>query len=127
MADAETNKRRKPRVFVQVVIESVDNDTVKLLLDYPDSESYLYDYSTNLSEGGIFLKTTETLPVGTVISMRFTIPDDINLLEATGVVKWITTEEDARLHHIDPGIGIEFTHITEDTKRRIRSFINGAP
>ena len=124
MADININKRRTPRVMVKVVIVSADDAAIKLLLDYPDSEAYLYDYSTNLSEGGIFLKTTESIPIGKPISMKFTIPNDINLLEATGVVKWITSEEEAHANNIEQGVGIEFSQIKEKTKLRIKSFID---
>ncbi len=123
MADIKINKRKLPRVMVKVVIVSSDDETMKLLIDYPDSEAYLYDYSTNLSEGGIFLKTTEPIPLGKAIHINFTIPDYINLLEATGVVKWINMEEDAKTNNLSPGIGIKFTYITEETRQIIRNFV----
>jgi len=125
MSNLNINKRKAPRVMIKVVIVSVDDDSIKLLLDYPDSEAYLYDYSTNLSEGGIFLKTTDVIPVGKHISLKFTIPNDLNLLEATGVVRWVNSPRDAQLNNISPGIGIEFLHISEENKRRIKSFIDG--
>ncbi|MGC8580276.1 MAG: TIGR02266 family protein [bacterium] len=118
------NKRRTPRVMVKVVIVSIDDESIKLLLDYPDSEAYLYDYSTNFSEGGIFLKVTEPIPIGKQVSMKFTIPNDVNLLEATGIVRWYISAKEAQLNNISPGIGIEFTGMTEETKQRIKSFIN---
>ncbi len=124
MEEFSINKRKSPRVMVRVVIVSSDDATIKLLLDYPDSEAYLYDYSTNLSEGGIFLKTTETLPVGKHLSLKFTIPDSVNLLEATGIVKWIITEGESIENNIVPGVGIEFLHIGEDTKQKIKKFID---
>lgn len=124
MTGININKRKTPRVMVKVVIVSSDDATIKLLVDYPDSEAYLYDYSTNLSEGGIFLKTAESMLIGKPIAIKFTIPNDINLLEATGVVKWITSEEEARLNNISQGVGIEFSHIKEETKKRIKSFID---
>ncbi len=124
MEEFSINKRKSPRVMVRVVIVSSDDATIKLLLDYPDSEAYLYDYSTNLSEGCIFLKTTETLPVGKHLSLKFTIPDSVNLLEATGIVKWIITEGESIENNIVPGVGIEFLHIGEDTKQKIKKFID---
>lgn len=123
MSDININKRRAPRVIVKVVIVSADDEMVKLLVDYPNSEAYLYDYSTNLSEGGIFLKAVKDIPVGRSISVKFTIPDDVNLMEAKGVVKWVTTEQDALRNNISPGIGIEFVNMKEETKQRIRKFI----
>ncbi len=109
--------------MVKVVIVSSDDETVKLLVDYPDSEAYLYDYSTNLSEGGIFLKTDKTMPLGRSLLIKFTIPNDINLLEAKGVVKWVTTPKEGLRNNIAPGIGIEFVQTKEETKQRIRNFI----
>ncbi len=124
MANIGKDKRKSPRVMVKVVIVSADDATIKLLLDYPDSEAYLYDYSTNLSEGGIFLKNAEAIPLGKHISMKFTIPNDINLLEATGIVKWVITEEEARLDNVVQGVGIEFLYLKEETKKIIKRFID---
>ncbi len=127
MTDVTANQRKTPRVKVRVVVVSSDDEAVKMLLDYPDSEAYLYDYSTNFSEGGIFLKTGKTLPVGKSLLIKFTIPNDINLLEARGVVKWVTTESEAQKDGTDCGIGIEFVGMKEETKQRIKGFIKDIP
>ena len=49
--------RKYPRVVIKVLVDYEESKLLRLLVDYSDSEAYLYDYSTNLSEGGIFIKT----------------------------------------------------------------------
>lgn len=117
-------KRRVPRIMVKVVIVSIDDEDIRLLLDYPDSEAYLYDYSTNLSEGGIFLKITEPIPIGKQVSIKFTIPNNINLLEVTGIIRWFVSVEEAQLSNISPGVGIEFCNMSQETKQVIKNFID---
>lgn len=117
------NNRKGPRVFVKVVMEYKDDHLVKMLLDYPKSEAYLYDYSTNLSEGGIFIKTNKPAVMGSTLSVKFTLPNTVNLIEAKGIVRWVINEEYAQTNNLIPGIGIEFIELKSQDKQLLKRFI----
>lgn len=73
-------------------------------------------YVSDLSEGGVFVHTTEQVPIGTELEVRFTVLlDDPVLLTAKGRV--------VRHQRQPPGIGIEFTQLEPDTVLRIHDVI----
>lgn len=75
----------------------------------------------NLSEGGLYLRTPETLPEHTVIHLRFTLPRDSSVIElAARVVRAIPL---GRQLETEPGIGLEFVDMPERVMLRIRSFV----
>ncbi len=117
------NNRKAPRVLVKVVMEYKDDQIVKMLLDYPESEAYLYDYSTNLSEGGIFIKTNKPAAIGAALFLKFTLPNSVKLIEVKGMVRWLITEEDAQTNNLIPGIGIEFIELKGHDKQFLKKFI----
>jgi Tfp pilus assembly protein PilZ len=69
-------------------------------------------FVSDLSEGGVFVHTSQRVPVGTELSVRFTVLlDDPVVIEARGrVVR----------HQLDPaGVGIAFTELSPDMALRI--------
>jgi PilZ domain-containing protein len=69
-------------------------------------------FVSDLSEGGVFVHTNQRVPIGSEVTVRFTVLlDDPVLIEAKGrVVR----------HQVDPaGIGIAFTQLSPDMALRI--------
>ncbi|HWB74828.1 MAG TPA: PilZ domain-containing protein [Nannocystaceae bacterium] len=69
-------------------------------------------FVSDLSEGGVFVHTTQRVPIGSEVTVRFTVLlDDPVVIEAKGrVVR----------HQLDPaGIGIAFTQLNPDMALRI--------
>src|SRR3954469_3451999 len=86
------DKRKDVRVPIQLKVDvEIPND------------HYLFEYSSNLSENGIFIQTDDPLMPGTEVSMAFSLPD-AHLIRTRGQVVWMTMEEDAE----DSGMGIKF-------------------
>jgi uncharacterized protein (TIGR02266 family) len=72
--------------------------------------------TTNVSEGGVFIETTELLEVGDRIVLTFPNPDGGSVLVG-GQVRWVTpfgTLQDPR-----PGMGVEFTGMDDAKRRRL--------
>jgi uncharacterized protein (TIGR02266 family) len=46
-------------------------------------------HSRNISLGGLFVETTEPLPVQTTIQVRFRVPTQPEPIDVTGEVRWI--------------------------------------
>ena len=114
------NKRRYPRFIVKVLMDYEEDATFRFILDKADSEAYLFDYSTNFSEGGIFIRTTKKLPLNSPVHLRFYLPNSEQLIEATGKVAWINDETSSPLV---PGIGIQFLKLTTASLDIIQEFI----
>ena len=97
---------------------------LRLQLEYsPDPErDFVYEHSTNISTGGLFLETEAPLPVGTELQLRFTFPDSGERLEILGSVRWVNavhTEGETP----NPGMGIEFLSIEEGVLARVEELV----
>ena len=73
-------------------------------------DGLLSEYVANLSRGGVFLRCTETLPLGTEVNLRFSILlDDIETIQGKGVV----------VHQSQGGVaglGIRFAELTAESR-----------
>jgi len=79
------------------------------------SESHFFvGLSGDLSGGGLFVVTWRKLAVGTPIFVAVDLPD--GRLLADGEVRWVRDASDA------PGLGIAFTGLSEEDRRRIEVF-----
>jgi len=77
---------------------------VKIVLSYRTIDQFFSDIATNISLGGIFIKTPRPLPVGTTLRISFAIPQYDSYVEANGVVIHTGTPDSA-------GMGIKFSEI----------------
>jgi uncharacterized protein (TIGR02266 family) len=76
---------------------------------------------TNISEGGLHLRTERPLPEKTVLHLAFTLPQsDRKINVTTEVVR--TTALAIRLEG-EPGMGLRFVKISEDDLVQIRNFV----
>lgn len=73
-------------------------------------------YVRDLSERGVFLQTTQRMPIGALLSLRFTVVlDDPVLIEGQGRV--------VRHQASPPGMGIEFTDLDPTMILRIHDAV----
>ena len=70
----------------------------------------------NLSKGGLFVATYQSLPIGSQVTMQIALPD--GELEATGTVRWIREVSSGAL----PGVGVAFDLLDESDAARITKF-----
>jgi len=101
--------RQAPRVSARMRVE-IEEHT-------PDA----YLTSVNVSEGGIFLRTHLPLHENTVLHLAFTLPHDSAIIRAAGEVVRKTTL--GLQFETEPGIGLRFIELSENTRIRIRNFV----
>jgi type IV pilus assembly protein PilZ len=87
-------------------------------VDCETEETFLYAAITNISELGIFVRTTEPLPIGTSLTLRFAPPNSGDPFVLQGSVQWINAVRP--LHdNPNPGMGVRFAHITAAERERL--------
>lgn len=88
-----------------------DRAPLSLEVHYRTQGSFLVSYSLNLSKGGLFLETQDLLPVGTELTVRFTIPGADQVVETLAKVMWVrrATSDDG----LPPGLGLQFDRLEE--------------
>ncbi|MGC4119896.1 MAG: PilZ domain-containing protein [Myxococcales bacterium] len=107
-------RRRQPRVAMQTEVSL-------------SSESNFYSgFSSEVSEGGIFIATCNVLDRGTEIDLEFSLPTSpvtrtTTTVTARGVVRWSRVFND-KTPEVFPGIGVEFLEIPPEHQQAIHAF-----
>ena len=76
----------------------------------------------NLSAAGLYIYSSYTLPINSVLDLEFNIPDAKQFLEASGRIVWLA-DKDIQSHYY-PGMGVAFIHLTPDKEKAIIDFID---
>ncbi len=83
--------------------------------------SFLTDWATNISRGGLFINTRKPLPVGTDVKILVQLPGTAFPYQLEGRVTRVT-EFDNHANMV-PGMGVEFTSVDEAKRREIDAFV----
>jgi type IV pilus assembly protein PilZ len=94
----------------ETTISYVINDPIELNLSYMPF----------VTDGGLFIPTTSSYSLGDRVVVDVLLPGKKENLRITGKVIWITPKN--ALHHVLPGIGIQFIG---NNAKNIRSQIEG--
>ena len=84
-------------------------------------DNFFNGFSTNISDGGVFIATVTQLPIGTEMDLSFSLPSG-EQIKAHGVVRW-TREVNDKTPDIMPGLGVQFTQIDEAALAAIQDFV----
>ncbi len=102
-------KPRAPRVRMQATI------------DFSSENNFYAGFSTNISEGGVFVATVKLVPIGTEVDLAFSLPTG-EKIETRGVVRWLREVNDKRPDAM-PGIGIEFVGLPPAAEASVKRFV----
>lgn len=106
---AGENKRIQNRVAADIKV------------DYRTIGTFVTDYTTNLSHGGLFVKTSLPLDPDEKVRLRITIPGQELPFPLEGIVRWTRKIND---DEGEPGMGIEFTNFSDELKKSLQEFVD---
>ncbi|MHB8872748.1 MAG: PilZ domain-containing protein [Myxococcaceae bacterium] len=88
--------------------------------DFASVEEFITEYVSNLSRSGVFIRSDDPLPIGTKVSLRFTvILDELETIEGVGeVVRLVPAGAEAA-----PGMGVVFTELTSYSRQLIERIL----
>jgi uncharacterized protein (TIGR02266 family) len=86
--------------------------TLRIKFKSATLEQFIERYAVDVSQGGIFIRTKEPLPVGTTMRFEFQLRDESPLITGEGTVVWIR-EQNAGQAGVAPGMGVRFDRLTE--------------
>lgn len=104
-------RRSLPRVRMQAAV------------DLHTESNFFTGFSTNISEGGLFIATVQSPPIGTEVDVAFTLPGT-GKIEIKGVVRWAREVND-KTPDIFPGVGIQFVNLDPRTAQAVSQFVSG--
>ncbi|HEY1586593.1 MAG TPA: TIGR02266 family protein [Polyangia bacterium] len=94
---------------------------ISLEVAYRTAGAFLVSYSINLSKGGIFLETSQPLPIGEHVSLRFDVPG-VGPLEVNGAVAWV---RNGSMDGLPDGMGIQFDQLDQQYGEIIDEMVRG--
>ncbi len=108
-AKGKTSERRRyPRVPLQLLIQ----------YRFDSLEDFLSEYSTDISIGGMFIRTEDVREEGSLIYLQFYLRDGAKLIEGLGRV--VRVNRPGECGDLPPGMGIEFVNFDEESQELIR-------
>jgi type IV pilus assembly protein PilZ len=90
---------------------------VELQVAYEKLNSFFADYTKNISKGGTFIRTTRSVPLGTVFRFRLLVPGRASPFELEGVVIRNGSEGE------EPGVGIRFRWSDDERRRQFEAIV----
>lgn len=85
-----------------------------MMVDYNVEGQYLRDFIEDMSNGGIFIKTSQTFSVGQTILMTFMSPDHLKPFKIGGEI----------VHFQNDGFGVKFKTESQVQEEAIKSLVN---
>ena len=83
-------------------------------IDYTVGDQYFRDFIQDISDGGVFIKTSQTFSVGQTILMTFMSPDNQKPFKINGEI--------IRVH--EDGIGVAFKIESQVQEAALKSLVN---
>lgn len=96
--------------------------SVHVEVDLFSEHNFWSGLTMNMSEGGLFVATHHTLPLGVRVMLNMTLPtDDLEPIVAIAEVRW--TRAYSEQDDIPPGLGLQFVDLDPRSLSRIRRFV----
>jgi type IV pilus assembly protein PilZ len=111
-SDNDTDRRRYARVPLSLLIQ----------YRFDTLEDFLSEYSTNISMGGMFIRTDKPKDEGTLVYLQFYLRDGAKLIEGLGRVVRVNSPDPSD-SGITVGMGIEFINFDEESMELIRQIV----
>ncbi len=108
---ADTRKDKRAPVSLKVRFKSATVD------------EFIEHYCKDVSRGGIFIKSSQPMPVGTLLKFQFQLKDESALIRGVGRVVWTRIEEDAAADK-PPGMGIKFIKMDNESRVLVERIVD---
>jgi len=110
------------RVPISVARAAIDTSPVVAeVILAANSESNLWlGFSQDIAEGGVFLATYTSHPLGAPMHLEVQLPGSERTLRVSGVVQWLRPLGAG--DEIPPGIGVRLTQLGVETARALQTF-----
>lgn len=84
----------------------------------PQFDTFVTEYSSNISTTGMFIHTADPKPPGTHVTFEFSVADDWKLIRGQAQVVWVRHR--AQGPEQPPGMGVRFVELDAQSRRLIR-------
>ena len=109
----DDERRRFPRAPLSLLIQYRFNTL----------EDFLSEYSTDISIGGMYVRTKDPKDEGSLIYLQFYLKDGAKLIEGLGRVVRVDPPEPEDAGQV-AGMGIEFVNFDEESMELVRQIVD---
>ena len=101
-----------------------DQETVTLKIRFKSSSigDFIAKHATDVSQGGIFIRTKKPLEVGTPLHFEFLMNDEKPLIDGDATVVW--TRDGASSDDAAPGMGLRFDKLPNASQTVLEKILN---
>jgi len=93
-----------------------------LSLTYKDRDAFIKAYTSNISKGGVFIKTSTPLQAGDMFLLRLQLPDIAEPLKIKCQVAWRRKETEATPEQ-PAGMGVKFEEMAKNDRDTLNNYI----
>jgi uncharacterized protein (TIGR02266 family) len=93
-----------------------------LSLTYKDDQAFISAYTSNISTGGLFIKTDKPLRLGDQFLLRLQVPALQDPLKVSCEVAWVRGPEEATKKE-PAGMGIKFIEMSKGDREALRQYL----
>lgn len=87
--------------------------------EFASIEEFIAEYVTDISQGGVFIRSKNPLPVGTRVNLKFSIiVEDFETIEGEGEVVRVDQSPN------NMGMGVAFTRLTAESMELIHRVVS---
>lgn len=97
---------------------------VRVEVDFQCEDTFVFSYSADLSEMGIFIRTPVPYPAGTSLRLQFR-PRGGQPISVAGRVAWAVPLSHTSDPGVVPGMGVEFVDLPALQRERILDMVRG--
>jgi len=98
--------RREPRTPAEL----------RIRLALGSMDAFVERYALNVSRGGIFVRTRDPQPPGTVVDLEVTLDNGECVIRGKGVVRWTTPPSAPGEPERSPGMGVKFIELSRESR-----------
>lgn len=108
-----------PRIIVDERAHNRIRYQVTLTLS--SSSNFWTGLAEDISGGGLFVATYNTLPIGTQFGVTFSLPNCGSKINGTAEVRWLREYREGL--EVPPGMGVCFLNLSEEDRKSIDDFV----
>lgn len=110
--------------YLNIQFRATPRFIARLRIRYGENaENLLTDYCINLSTGGIFIETSDCLPIDTILSIEFILPENERTISCKGRVAWLNESDSISDQKLPVGMGLQFLDISPDDMNAVGQYI----
>jgi molecular chaperone DnaK len=94
-----------------------------LKLSYGSLDEFVERYASNVSRGGVFIRTREPKPVGTHLAFELRLAGGAPALKGEGIVRWIQPDAPGAHPPTAPGMGVQFTALDAPSREVVERIV----